>query len=88
MFKKLLTEDEEKGKKGPLLLVGRVKNVIFLKWAIPGLFPFNFGLCQTNINTILQQINVKNIHPVYDAGIRTHDLQNMSLSPSRAPAQC
>ena len=37
-FKKLLTEDEEKGKKGPLLLVGRVKNVIFLKWAIPGLF--------------------------------------------------
>ena len=27
----------------------------------------------------LQQINVKNVHPVYGAGIRTHDLRNMSL---------
>ena len=33
---------------------------------------FIFGLFQTNINTILQQINVKNVHPVYGAGIRTH----------------
>ena len=24
---------------------------------------------------------VKNVHPVYGAGIRTHDLQNMSLLP-------
>ena len=29
----------------------------------------------------LQQINVKYVHPVYDAGIRTHDLQISSLIP-------
>ena len=28
-----------------------------------------------------QPINVKNVHPVYGVGIRTHDLQNMSLIP-------
>ena len=31
---------------------------------------------------ILQQIGMrKNVHPVYGAGIRTHDLWNMSLLP-------
>ena len=30
---------------------------------------------------ILHQSNVKNVHPVYGAGIRTHDLWNMSLLP-------
>ena len=30
---------------------------------------------------ILQQIIVKNAHPVYKAGIQTHDLQIMSLLP-------
>ena len=30
---------------------------------------------------VLQQINMKNVHLVYGAGIRTHDLQNMSLNP-------
>ena len=29
----------------------------------------------------LQQINVKNVHPEYGAGIQTHNLQNMSLLP-------
>ena len=29
----------------------------------------------------LQQIDVKNVHKVYGAGIRTHDLWNMSLIP-------
>ena len=29
----------------------------------------------------VQQIYVKNVHPVYCAGIRTHDLRNMSLLP-------
>ena len=29
----------------------------------------------------LQQINVKNVHPVYAAGIRTHNIQNMNLVP-------
>ena len=35
---------------------------------------------QTHI-TILQQITVKNVHPVYGARIQTHDLWNMSLLP-------
>ena len=35
----------------------------------------------TSKGTILQQINVKNVHPVDGAGIRTHDLQDMSLLP-------
>ena len=30
----------------------------------------------------LQQINEKNVHPVYSTGIQTHDLQNVSLIPS------
>ena len=30
---------------------------------------------------ILQQINMKKVHPVYDARIQNHDLWNMSLLP-------
>ena len=26
----------------------------------------------------VQKINVKNVHPLYGAGIQTHDLSNMS----------
>ena len=44
-------------------------------------FTFIFGLFQINIKIFLQQINVKNVHPIYDARNRTHDLQNMSLLP-------
>ena len=29
----------------------------------------------------LQQIYVKNVHPVYRAGIKTHNFQHMSLHP-------
>ena len=29
----------------------------------------------------LQQINVKNVHPVYSTGIRIHDLSNASRHP-------
>ena len=32
-------------------------------------------------NTILQQINVKNVRPVYGAGFQTHNLSNMSHHP-------
>ena len=42
---------------------------IFFKWAFLFSFSFIFGLSQTNTNTILQQINVKNVHPVYGTGI-------------------
>ena len=40
-----------------------------------------FSSFQTNILQFFQQIFVKNVHPVYGAGIRTHDLWNMSLLP-------
>ena len=43
-----------------------------LKWAIPGLFFVYFRLF-SNI--------CENVHPVYGAGIRTQNLQNMSLLP-------
>ena len=29
----------------------------------------------------LQQINVKNVHPVYSTGIQTHNLSDMSRHP-------
>ena len=46
----------------------------FFKWAFPGLFfSFTFVSFQTNI-TILRQIHVNNVHPVYGARIRTHHL--------------
>ena len=53
--------------------------MLFKKWAIYGIFLLSFDLFQTNIDTILQQINGKNVHPVYGAEIQTHDLQNTSL---------
>ena len=58
-----------------------IENLFLKKWANPSSFSFIFGLFQTNIYTILQQINVKNVHPVYGTVIRTLDLQNMSLLP-------
>ena len=50
------------------------------KWAIPTSFSFIFRLLQ-----FLQQINVKNVHPVHTIlwWDRTHDFQNISLLPSR-----
>ena len=33
------------------------------------------------IKQFLQQINVKNVHPVASAGIQTHNLLNFSLLP-------
>ena len=47
----------------------------FLWCANTGLFLFIFGL----FNQIIQQTNVKIIHPVSGAGIRTHNLLNTSL---------
>ena len=52
----------------------------FFKWAIPGLFFVYFCLFKQTLQ-FLQQINVKNVHPEYGAGIRTHNLRNMSLLP-------
>ena len=44
-------------------------------------FSFVFGLFNQISLQILQQIYVKNVHLVYGAGIRTHDLRNVSLFP-------
>ena len=54
----------------------------FFKWAIPGLFFIYFCLFKQTLQ-FLQQIYVEKcyVHPVYGAGIRTHDLRNTSLFP-------
>ena len=51
--------------------------IFFFYWPTPGLVFVYFQSFQTN-NTILQQINVKNAHTVYGAGIQTRNLSNMS----------
>ena len=57
--------------------------LLFLKIGpTPASFSFIFGLFKQTIQ-FLQQINVKkrHVHPVYGAGIQTHDLQNVILLP-------
>ena len=57
-----------------------VKFLIFIKMGQPRpLLSFIFGLFKQTYLQILQQINVKKVHPVYGAGIRTYDLRNTSL---------
>ena len=53
---------------------------LFFKWAIIGLFFSYFRPFQTAVQC-LQQLNVKNDHQIYGAGIRTHDLFIISLLP-------
>ena len=50
------------------------------KMAIPCIFFVYFRLFKQTLQ-FLEQINVKNVHAEYGAGIQTHDLQNMSLLP-------
>ena len=57
---------------------GLLKYCFFLKMAILGLFFIYFRFFKQT-SQILQQIKVKNVHPVCGAGIRTKDLQNTSL---------
>ena len=40
-----------------------------------------FSVFLNKQSIFLQQINVKNVHPVYGIGIGTHNLSNMSLNP-------
>ena len=62
------------------LSTGMTGAIFFNKMGHPWPLFHLFLSFQTNI-TILQQINVKNVHPVYGAGIRTHQLWNISLPP-------
>ena len=62
------------------LIEPEIKKNFFKKWTLLGLFLFIFVFFKQTLQ-FLQQINVKNVHPVHGAGIRTHDLQNTSLLP-------
>ena len=48
---------------------------------IPASFSFIFGLFQTIQCFTANQCEKCHVHPVYSAGIRTHDHQNMNLLP-------
>ena len=63
------------------MIAAQISTVFFKKWANPASFSFIFGLFKQKSLQFLQQINVKNIHPVYGTGIRTHDLRNASPFP-------
>ena len=57
-----------------------VGHLFFCKWAIPGPF-FDYLRLFKQIIQFLQQINAKNVYPVYCAGIRTHFRQNLRYLP-------
>ena len=63
--------------------VGYLQAMVFFhkKWANPGLFFVYFQSFQTNITNFYNKYMWKNVHPVYGAGIQTHDLRNVSLLP-------
>ena len=46
------------------------------------LLSFIFDVFKLTSLKLLQQIHVKNVHPVYGAGIWTHDLQDISILSS------
>ena len=48
------------------------------KMCYPGLFFVYFCLFKQTLQ-VFKQINVKNVHPVYGAGIQTRNLRNTSL---------
>ena len=56
-------------------------------WAIPELFFVYFRLFKQTIQ-FLQENYVKNVHPVYTAGIQTNYLQDMSLLPLPIDQNC
>ena len=55
-------------------------HLLFFKWTIPGIFMLIFLFKNKHYNS-LQQIYMKNVHPIYyGAGIRTRDLQYINSS--------
>ena len=67
-----------------LLLLGPVlakqPNFFFFIWAISGLFLIYFRFFK-HITNFTKNAYLKNVHSVYCAGIRTHNLWNMGLLP-------
>ena len=54
--------------------------MVFVKWANPGLFLFIFVFSSKQYNFYNKSM-WKNFHPVYGAGIWTHDIANISRLP-------
>ena len=52
---------------------------VFQKWPNPGLFFIYLCLFKHTLQILHQRGVLKNAHPVYGAGIWTHDLWNMGL---------
>ena len=50
------------------------RSLFYKQWAILGLFFVYFCLFKQTLQ-FLQEINVKNVHLLYDATIRTHNLR-------------
>ena len=61
-------------------LISNLERCFFKNGPTRHFLSFIMGLFkQTSSLHILQQIYMKNVHPVYGAGIRTHNLWNISL---------
>ena len=52
---------------------------IFFKWALSGIFLIYFQSFSKKHYKFYNKLMWKNVHPVYDAGIQAHNLQNMSF---------
>ena len=62
--------------------LGQVLALFFFKMGQPRpLLWFIFGIFKQTSLQFLQQMYVKNVHPVYCAGIQTNNLRNVSLLP-------
>ena len=63
-------------------LLPNVANFFYFNWANPGLFYHLFSVFSNKHHyNFCNKYMWKNVHPVYGARIRTHDLWNMSLLP-------
>ena len=70
-------------KLAPICLIYVYRENYFLNGPTRAFYIVYYRSFQTNIITIFckKYKYVKNVHPVYGAGIRTHDLWNVSLLP-------
>ena len=72
---------QEKGSAVKFLKFEELKNGTFFKWANLGLFFYLFSSFQAHSTNFATNGNVKSVHTVYSAGIRTHGLWNTNLLP-------
>ena len=62
-------------------LVSPTPHFDFLNGLSPDSFSFIFGLFKSTLHFTYNKIMLKNVHPVYGAGIRTHALQDARSPP-------